>query len=220
MIITLNTHFFYAHCQSTALDLHFLRGTAIRPGLSRLGCFLGEIRVTRSGTANNPAGQMDSTHSPRLGMNYDIDQGIIEWKLKAGVGYHCSSVGPRRTRSEHTYVLISTHYDGRIPTGMPYTVSGPGNNIVRLLSHGSKMTEGPTQPDNFFASLKTWKGEWMWNNIVNEVYDLQLVVYTLTLGTAIWVTNGSFNWATAPLVSGAGWILYCMSSKKRLNKMP
>ena len=42
------------------------------------------------------------------------------------------------------------------------------------------------------------------------------IVDALTLGTAIWVSDGSFNRATAPLVSGDGWILCCTSSKKRL----
>ena len=28
--------------------------------------------------------------------------------------------------------------------------------------------------------------------------------------------DSSFNWVTAPLVSGAGWILYCNLTKKRL----
>ena len=47
----------------------------------------------------------------------------------------------------------------------------------------------------------------MWNNIVNEGVDLCWVVDALKNGTAIWVTDGSFNRPIAPLVSGAGWII-------------
>ena len=58
----------------------------------------------------------------------------------------------------------------------------------------------------------------MWNNIVNEGNDLQWVVDALTQGMAISVTYYSFNWATVSLVlvSGAGWILYCTSTEKKL----
>ena len=85
-----------------------------------------------------------------------------------------------------------------------------------LLSHGPKLKVGPTKSDNFFAFLKTWKGAWMWNNIVNEGVDLCWVVDALTSGTAIWVTDGSFNRPIAPLVSGAGWIMYCTTTKQKL----
>ena len=74
---------------------------------------------------------------------------------------------------------------------------------------------GPTKPPNFLAFLKTWKGAWMWNNIVNEGVDLCWVVYALTSGTAIWVTNGTLNHPIAPLVSGAEWLDHVLYSHKK-----
>ncbi len=56
----------------------------------------------------------------------------------------------------------------------------------------------------------------MWSNIVNEGQGLQWVVSAMRDSTAIWITNGSFNLNVAPLVSGAGWILYCMKAKCKL----
>ena len=52
----------------------------------------------------------------------------------------------------------------------------------------------------------------MWNNIVNRGMDLCWVVDALTSGTVIWINNGSFNRPIAPLISGAGWIIYCMAT--------
>ena len=147
---------------------------------------------------------------------FDVDHDVVERKSSAGISYYHPSTGQRRTRSQQNYILTSTHNDGRLPIGKPCTVSQTGTNTLRLLSHGPVLKEGPTKPDNFFAFLKTWKGAWMWNNIVNEGVDLCWVVDALTSGTAIWVTDGSFNRPIAPLVSGAGWIMYCTTTKQKL----
>ena len=56
----------------------------------------------------------------------------------------------------------------------------------------------------------------MWSNIVNEGRDLQWVVAALQNGTGVFVTDGSYNRTVAPLVSGAGWLLYCTESKHKL----
>ena len=147
---------------------------------------------------------------------FDVDHDVVERKRPTGISYYHPCTGQRRTRSQQNYILTSTHNDGRLPIGKPCTVSQTGTNILSLLSHGPVLKEGPTKPDNFFAFLKTWKGAWMWNNIVNEGVDLCWVVDALKNGTAIWVTDGSFNRPIAPLVSGAGWIMYCTTTKQKL----
>ena len=56
----------------------------------------------------------------------------------------------------------------------------------------------------------------MWSGVVNEGDDIQWVLDAMVSGTAIWVTDGSYNKDTAPLVSGAGWLIYCRKTKDRL----
>ena len=56
----------------------------------------------------------------------------------------------------------------------------------------------------------------MWSNIVNEGADLTWVTEAISTSSAVWVTDGLYNKDIAPLVSGAGWILYCKRTKQRL----
>ena len=56
----------------------------------------------------------------------------------------------------------------------------------------------------------------MWSDINNEGRDLRWVVQAIASGTAIWVTDGSYNRELAPSVSGAGWALYCTRCGRKL----
>ena len=89
-------------------------------------------------------------------------------------------------------------------------------NRVRLRGTGPSLVEGLSQPDSFLRFLKTWGGTWMWSNICNEGKDLRWVVEAVANGTAIWVTDGSYNREVAPHVSGAGWLVYCTRCGKKL----
>ena len=46
--------------------------------------------------------------------------------------------------------------------------------------------------------------------------DMESVIEATRNGTAIWVTNGSYNKIFAPTVSGSGWLLYCTAKKQKL----
>ena len=56
----------------------------------------------------------------------------------------------------------------------------------------------------------------MWTNIANEGPNFTWVVDAITNSTAVWVTDGSYNKEVAPLISGAGWILFCTRTKQRM----
>ena len=45
---------------------------------------------------------------------------------------------------------------------------------------------------------------------------MKWVVDAIRNGTAIWVTDGSYNQTLAPHISGAGWLIYCTASKRKL----
>lgn len=56
----------------------------------------------------------------------------------------------------------------------------------------------------------------MWSNNVNEGVDFQWVIDAIANLTVVWVTDGSYNKDVAPLISGAGWVLYCRRSNTRM----
>ena len=56
----------------------------------------------------------------------------------------------------------------------------------------------------------------MWTNIANEGPNFAWVVDAITNSTAVWVTDGSYNKEVAPLISGAGWILFCTRTKQQM----
>ena len=72
------------------------------------------------------------------------------------------------------------------------------------------------QKETFFDLLKTLGGEWMWTNISNEGSGLSWVIKSMTNGTAVWVTDGSYMKEIAPTISGDGWILLCTNSGFRI----
>ena len=56
----------------------------------------------------------------------------------------------------------------------------------------------------------------MWTDIVNEGRDLTWVNEDLQDGSAILVSDGSYNPELAPALCGAGWLIYCPRTKRRL----
>jgi len=124
--------------------------------------------------------------------------------------------GQGRTRSHRPFHRIHNKEAGCLPTGFPCMIQRTADGSMHLLSTGPPLVHKTTQPLSFFGFLKSWRGEWMWTNIVNEGTDLHWVVLALTNGTAIWVTDGSFIKEIAPDISGAGWILYCTRTGHRL----
>ncbi len=103
-----------------------------------------------------------------------------------------------------------------MPSGAPCSVTIFDDKNVSLSSVGSKHAVSPAMPSDFWHYLLTWGGKWMWTNIVNEGPDLQWLYDAVVNGTAIWVTDGSYNRDLAPNVSGAGWLVHCPTAGYRL----
>ena len=57
----------------------------------------------------------------------------------------------------------------------------------------------------------------MWEDVVGDNEDLSWLVEALRNGTAVLVTDGSFDRKRAPLVSGAGWVITCRTAQKFLR---
>jgi len=139
---------------------------------------------------------------------YDATNNIVERKTEEGVAYY-SRAGGGRTRSETIQVQMVSYNDGRALSGVPCSVKVLDANSICFHSFGPPLALSPAEPDDFLSFLKDWGGEWMWRNVHNERQNLKWVVEAMQEGTAIWVTDGSYNREVAPKVSGAGWLVYC-----------
>ena len=71
------------------------------------------------------------------------------------------------------------------PLDQTCTIQQKHDGQVYLLSVGPTLVHSPTQPGTFFQFLKSWRGEWMWTNIVHEGGNLAWAVDAMTNGTAI-----------------------------------
>jgi hypothetical protein len=59
----------------------------------------------------------------------------------------------------------------------------------------------------------------MWEGIEDSQstkHDLSWLIQGMTLGSLIWVTDGSYDRKRAPVISGVGWIIFCANTGKCL----
>ena len=148
---------------------------------------------------------------------YSSASDTVERVVDGGVEYYLPT-GQRRTRGEQFYAKVATHLDGRLPCGLPSSVAcqSDGNSVL-FLNQGPALELNPSQPDSFMQFLRGWGGDWMWTNVKNEGPNLRWVVDAITNGTALWVTDGSYNRTVAPHTSGAGWLVYCTATKRKMT---
>ncbi|MGB2419943.1 MAG: hypothetical protein ACPH9Z_07405, partial [Luminiphilus sp.] len=147
---------------------------------------------------------------------YDSGRDVIEQRTAEGVTYYMPVRQRRFTRGSRAYTLVSVHNDGRLPIGHPCSVACAGRHEVRYLCHGPPQLVGVPNEKTFLEFLRSWGGEWMWQNVGNDDNSLDWLVAAIERGTTIWVTDGSYNKDIAPNISGAGWVIYCTETKKHL----
>eukprot|EP00956_Cyclotella_meneghiniana_P027633 scaffold62402_cov42-Cyclotella_meneghiniana.AAC.1 len=68
-------------------------------------------------------------------------------------------------------------------------------------------------PDNFWSYLTADKGDWMWDQLKCPL-GIDVVVEALATGTAILVTDESYNRKVDSRVCGAGWLVHCTKLSK------
>jgi len=132
---------------------------------------------------------------------YVDDSDILERQVEGGVEYYLQT-GSGRTRAAQEYIKTVTHLDGRAPAGMPGSVvCADYGTTASLVCSGPKLAVDPEQPSSFFAFLKQWGGDWMWSDVTNEGPHMKWVVDAIRNGTAIWVTDESYNRTLAPILA-------------------
>jgi hypothetical protein len=128
--------------------------------------------------------------------------------------------GYSRTRSQQQYERSTL--DQRPPLGKPTSVILVNENVVQRLYTGPPLVSDPsplpTQTD-FWTFLGSWGGTWMWRNVVNSAddpSDLEWLKHAMTMNTAIWCSDGSYDPYVAPDISGAGWIIFDTITRQKL----
>jgi hypothetical protein len=84
-------------------------------------------------------------------------------------------------------------------------------------SIGPPLATPITTDRNFWDFLRSFGGEWMWNNIVEGYIEVEWIKTALETNTFIGVTDGSYNRERASTVSGSGWLICCTRSKRILR---
>ena len=148
---------------------------------------------------------------------YDGANDIVEEvTAEGGVAYYHAASARSRTRQGQLYTRIRSDPAGH-PSGVPVTAERVEDTTIRCREVGPSLASSPSQPDDFWAFLCSWGGDWMWEHIEDEGQDIQWMVDALKNGTAVLVTDGSFDRKMAPNVSGAGWVFCCREAKKILR---
>ena len=104
------------------------------------------------------------------------------------------------------------------PTGNPVSVSILSDTDIIRHSVGPSLAIPQVPSQDFWSYLLSLGGEWMWEHIVeSEKAEIEWLPEALRTGTAILVTDGSFDRKRAPDTSGAGWIIICTKTKRRVR---
>lgn len=67
--------------------------------------------------------------------------------------------------------------------------------------------------EEFWRFLKDWGGEWFWDH-VHTPYGIDAVIDAMAGGTALFVTDGSYNRKIRRDTDSAGWLVYCTARKQ------
>ena len=167
-------------------------------------------------TLHRPLGRWIERGHRQWEFYYDDERDAIEQRTPDGVSYYMPAQHGRPTRGTRAYRLVSVHNDGRNPVGQPCSVACAGRHEVRYLCQGPRQQHGIPREKTFLEFLRSWGGEWMWHNVGNDDATLDWLITAIERGTTVWVTDGSYNKELAPTISGAGWVIYCTETNKRL----
>ena len=126
--------------------------------------------------------------------------------------YNISS-GLRLTCATKRYKLVlDKPFAAGFIKGEPTSVSGLTVQLVTKLSEGPTLPEETAKAVEFWEFLCSWGWAWMWDRVEPDnasPMNMSWVAEGLTLGSLIWVTNGSYDRKGAIDLSSVGWIIFC-----------
>ena len=70
---------------------------------------------------------------------------------------------------------------------------------------------------SFWQFLDTKGGNWMWKKMTGDTEDISWMATALTKGTILMAADDSYNPNKSTLISGAGWVICCSFSGRRIQ---
>ncbi len=99
---------------------------------------------------------------------------------------------------------------------MPANIIPTGDSTIHRRSIGPPLAKTAIGTATFWTYLKSFGGEWMWDNIQGGKMGVEWIRTALTNGSFIGVTDGSYNRVCAKHVSGLGWVICCTRTRHLL----
>jgi len=158
-----------------------------------------------------PLGKWTGTTHRSWKWYYDRRADVLQCVSKEGTTFF-EATGTRRTRGSHLY--MRSHHAQVQASGVPASVEHLEGGQVRLLNTGTRLAVTDAVDQSFWEFLKSWGGEWMWDHIEDPYGDTVWMAEAIANGTAVLVTDGSYDRGLAPQVSGAGWTFCCRRTER------
>ena len=150
----------------------------------------------------------------------DTSHSILE-KTERGIRKQTTPDDGYRTRSNHIFLPSPSAVTVMPSCATPISVTPCATllheHAIKALGQPGPPLPTLTQPTlDIWDTLLSWGGSWMWSNLHfdNGGKDLGWLVTALQNGTALWVTDGSYDIHRSPMISGTGWIVLDTSSNR------
>ena len=130
-----------------------------------------------------------------------------------GVEYFLRDPRGTRTRSGQMYVMVRAEEEAK-PRTTPASVELLGEGKIRLRATGPNILASEKRQNTFWGLMHSWGGGWMWEHTTCTEEDTGWMADALRYGTAVMVTDGSYDRSLAPDVSGAGWYFCCRLTRR------
>ena len=105
---------------------------------------------------------------------------------------------------------------GGIPVDVQPTTAWNLEGVL-VRSGGGLFPLQPIRSGSFWQLLDIQGGSWMWKRMTDDTEDISWMATALTNGTLLMAADGSYNLNKSTLISGAGWIICCSTSGKRIQ---
>jgi hypothetical protein len=94
----------------------------------------------------------------------------------------------------------------------PVSVRLGGDHIVKLAT-GPPLLSESEELDNFWDFLRSFGGGRMWDHVELPL-GFDAVVDAVSAGSAVFVTDGSYNRGVRRDIDGAGWLVFCKIKRR------
>lgn len=119
---------------------------------------------------------------------------------------------------QHENLLSETNwlpFEG-IPVNVQPVVSGILNG-VKVQIGGWQFPVQASINKTFWQCMEDQGGSWMCKNMTGNIEDMAWLATALINWTALLAADCSFNVNKSTLISGAGWIIYCSATGKKIQ---